>query len=70
MLKSVEIATDFVSSVNVKCRFRIENALYKFFSSLLREAAKKLSFFIGPATKRGRGGKGLATIKKNPFFQI
>ena len=35
----------------------------------IREATKKVSFFSGPATKRG-GGKGLATKKYNFFLKL
>ena len=38
---------------------------------LLREAAKKVIFFSGPATKKGGVvGKGLATKKKEHFLKL
>ena len=40
--------------------------LYFIFLNLVREATKK--FFSGPVTKRGGGGKVLATKKKELFW--
>ena len=37
----------------------------------IKEATKKITvFFSGPATKRGRGVKGLATKKKYSFLKL
>ena len=49
------------------CYLNFDHAVINIQQISLWEAAKKLIFFIGQATKRG-GGKGLATKKKNNFF--
>ena len=55
--------------LNRVCNCR--NNIVVFISCSFREAAKKVSFFSGPATKRGGlGGKGLVTKKKNFFWSF
>ena len=47
---------------------KFDKIIYRYVNAV-REAAKNIPFFGGPATKRGGGvGKGQVTKKKNVFF--